>query len=70
MKSNYHGFETIPIPTGHFFDALTKDKKNQGTGTVTLILLDKTGQVFKEQYRFDENFQSICADYFQHVRQS
>lgn len=45
LTANARGFEEVPIPEDAFFQALVKDKKNQGQD-ISLILLRGPGQVF------------------------
>jgi len=68
MRLNYDGFETYPVPLAPFMTALSRDKKNQGTGTATFILANRAGQVFKDQYPMDENLTRICRDYLESER--
>ena len=68
LKSNYAGFEDHPVPLDPFLAALSKDKKNVGSGTVTLILPDKDGRVFKDTYANDESFAALCAEYLEKGR--
>ncbi len=56
FKSNHAGFESHPVPLDSLLAALSKDKKNAGSGTVALILSDRDGRMFKNTYangRFD-----------------
>ena len=68
LAANFKGYETTPVPQGSFLDALSKDKKNIGTGSVGLILPDKQGRVFKDNYAADDNFRGLCAEYLEKVR--
>ena len=63
LKSNYAGFEEFPIPIAPFIAAIAKDKKNTGSRSVTLILVDQDGSVGKDAYANDETFSAICADF-------
>ena len=65
LKSNYQGFENHPIPTGPFLDAIAKDKKNTGSGTVALILPDAEGRLSKGSFANDDAFAALCADYLE-----
>lgn len=68
LRSNYAGFERHEIPKDAFFTAIAKDKKNVGTGSVTLILPDADARIFKAAYPADETFRAICSDFFETVR--
>jgi 3-dehydroquinate synthase len=68
LKRNFRGFEDHDVPLEPFMAALAKDKKNVGKGTVTLILPDRNGRVFKDVYAADEGFRSLCAAYLGDVR--
>lgn len=68
MRRNYDGFETHPIPLEPFMTALSRDKKNQGAGSATLILADKTGRVFRDKYSMDDRLRTICRDYLDSAR--
>ncbi len=63
LVANYRGYEAHPVPLDGFLAAIGKDKKNVGSGTVTLILPDKNGRVFKGKYAADESFAVLCAEY-------
>ena len=68
MKRNYTGFETVPVPQQPFLDALSKDKKNVGTGSAALILVDDKGGVAKDNYKTDDAFRDHCHDYLTRER--
>ena len=68
LKGNYQGFENHPIPTGPFLDAIAKDKKNTGSGTVALILPDAEGRLSKVTLANDGAFAALCADYLERER--
>lgn len=68
LAKNYRGYEAIEVPLDRFLAALAKDKKNTGSGSVTLILPDAEGRVFRGTHAADAHFRSICADYFNKVR--
>jgi len=63
LAMNYAGFDQMAIPEDRFFAALARDKKNTG-GDVSLILIRGPGQVFRDRRPNDEQFRSICRDYF------
>lgn len=64
LAKNYNGYHQTPVPMDRFMAALTKDKKNTGSGSVTLILPDAEGRVFRGVHAADDNFRAICARYF------
>ncbi len=68
LRQNYRGFETHPVPIEPFLAALSKDKKNVGAGTATLILPDKEGRIRKGVYPLDDNFKSLCQTFLGEVR--
>jgi 3-dehydroquinate synthase len=68
LKGNYRGFEDHPISTGPFLDAIAKDKKNTGSGTVALILPDAGGRLSKGSFANDDAFAGVCADYLERER--
>lgn len=68
LQGNYQGFESHPIPTGPFLDAIAKDKKNTGSGTVALILPNAEGRLAKNTFDNDDAFAALCADYLQKER--
>jgi 3-dehydroquinate synthase len=64
LRQNYAECASTPIPREAFFTALSKDKKNTGPGSVTLILPDKQGRIFRDQYPFDERVRRACNEFF------
>ena len=68
LKGNYQGFENHPIPTQPFLDAIAKDKKNTGAGTVALILPDAEGRLSKGTFANDGAFAAHCTDYLERER--
>ncbi len=64
LRANYAQFAGTPVPREKFFTALGKDKKNTSAGSVTLILPDKQGRVFRDTYRFDERIKTACEEFF------
>lgn len=68
LKSNSAGFESVPVPEQSFLEALSKDKKNVGTGSVALILVDGKGDVAKGNYKTDDTFRAHCHDYLTQER--
>jgi 3-dehydroquinate synthase len=68
LRANYRGFERHPVPLDRFLTAIAKDKKNTGTGSVTLILPDLDARVFRAAYPADDNFRQYCAEFLETVR--
>ena len=68
LKANYRGFEDHPVSLEPFLAALSKDKKNTGTGSVTLILPGADGHLTKGRYASDAGFAEICRAYFESGR--
>jgi len=64
LRQNYAACASTPIPREAFFTALAKDKKNTSTGSVTLILPDRNGKVFRNQYPFDDRIKRACDEFF------
>ena len=52
------------MPFGAFIGALSKDKKNVGVGSVTLILPNKESRVFRDQYPLDDKLKGACEEFF------
>jgi len=70
LRSNYRQFSSQPIVLKRFLEAISKDKKNTGSGSVTLILPDRDGKVFKDSYVNDEKFKEICCRFFDAIKSS
>ena len=63
FKACYGEFGQVPVPQDRFFDAISKDKKNENA-SLTLILPLETGSVKKMQVPLDDSFRALCSDYF------
>ena len=61
FKANYQGYETVDIPFDSFLSALSKDKKNIGKDSFSLILPDQEAKIFKDSY----SNSPILRGYFQ-----
>lgn len=68
LARNFKGFERHPVPMPTFLAAIAKDKKNVGTGSVTLILPDREARIRKGTYANDDRFAGICAEYLEKIR--
>ncbi len=68
LHKNYQGFENHPIACDDFLKAISKDKKNIGANSITLIFPDKDGCVFKGSYPNDDKFADICNAYLEDIR--
>ncbi len=67
LKANYRGFDTRPVPHGRFLYALSRDKKNIGVGSVTLILPDRDGRMGRDSYPNDGVLADLCRAYLDTV---
>jgi hypothetical protein len=67
LRANYEGYQRTEIPTGPFFIALGRDKKNTDA-KLGLILPDVNASVARGFYPNDEQFQAVCADYLANGR--
>jgi len=63
LAANFRGFEQTPIPTDTFIAAISRDKKNIGSGQLTLILPNRDGIIEKGVYANDTSFVNFCGDY-------
>ena len=68
LSANYRGFEDHHVPLDKFLSAISKDKKNTGSGSVTLILPDADGKVFRDGYANDDGFAALCDEYLKESR--
>lgn len=64
LRRNYAGYQNTDIPLDRFLASLAKDKKNTGTGQVTLILPDKKARIFRDGYANDAGFKELCGKFF------
>ncbi len=67
LAKNYAGFEQTRIPEDRFFVALSRDKKNVGSD-LSLILMRKPGEVFRDRYPNDGYLHKICREFFLFLR--
>lgn len=70
LQANYRGYQSHPVPLEPFLKALSKDKKNVGSGSATLILPDKEGHIFRGAYATDAAFAALCQEFLTQVRPS
>lgn len=68
LATNYQGFQDVNIPLDLFMNALAKDKKNTGKGSVTLILPDSNATIKSGSYLNDDNFVILCKKYLMEMR--
>lgn len=68
LAKNYRGYADCPVPLERFLAALAKDKKNTGAGSVTLILPDADGTIFRAAYPTDGAFRALCGEYLEKTR--
>ncbi len=67
LAQNYQGFVEIEIPEDAFFEALGRDKKNQGAD-LSLILIREPGDLSLERYPMNDNLRGICTDYLKSLK--
>lgn len=65
LQRNARGFHTVPVPQTSFLAALSKDKKNTGAGSATVILPMGEGRIERVTIPMDETLRGICARYFE-----
>ncbi|HVI50677.1 MAG TPA: AroB-related putative sugar phosphate phospholyase (cyclizing) [Candidatus Sulfotelmatobacter sp.] len=70
LARNSRPYIGTPVPLQPFMAALSKDKKNVGSGSATLILPNRQAQVFKDAYAADDQFASLMQQYFLEFLQS
>lgn len=63
LYENFKEFLKTEIIIDSFFDALTKDKKNVGVDSLTLILVNKQGEINKHIVPFDAKLKTACSGY-------
>tara|TARA_R110000868_G_scaffold287619_1_gene547970 strand:- start:110 stop:1189 length:1080 start_codon:yes stop_codon:yes gene_type:complete len=68
LAANYDGFQSHPVPFDRFLAAILKDKKNTGSGSVTMILPGPDGRVAKVTHAADDEFKLACQTYLEDVR--
>ncbi|CAA6604993.1 3-dehydroquinate synthetase [Rhodospirillaceae bacterium LM-1] len=68
LKENYKGFEKIAVPFDAFMAALAKDKKNEGAGSVTVILPHGDGRIERRTLAVDQTFLALAKDFLESVR--
>ncbi len=64
LRKNAGEYVTTTIPLEAFFTALSKDKKNVGKNSVTIILPDKSGHIERVVLPMDKRFRDLCSTYF------
>ena len=65
LRRNARGFRSVPVPQPEFLAALSKDKKNTGSGSATVILPMGEGRVERITLPMDDTLKGICARYFE-----
>ncbi len=70
LRANYKGFETTPVPFDAFMAALSKDKKNVGAGSVTVILPHGDGRIERRTVTTDDKFLALTRNFLESVRPS
>lgn len=62
LALNSKAFRHVPIPEQHFFEALSRDKKNT-SAKLTLILTRGPGHMFREGYSPEEPLLDWCREF-------
>jgi 3-dehydroquinate synthase len=65
LRRNARGFRSVPVPQPEFLAALSKDKKNTGSGSATVILPMGEGSIERTTIPLDDRLKGICANYFE-----
>ncbi len=68
LSKNYHSFNKVDIPIDGFMSALSKDKKNIGAESVTLILPNKKSKIEVGCYANNERLKALCNEYLATAR--
>ncbi|MEQ8228984.1 MAG: 3-dehydroquinate synthase [Rhodospirillales bacterium] len=68
LAANYAEYKNHPVPFDEYLNAIMKDKKNTGTGSVTMILPGADGRLAKTTRDADAAFQSVCRTFLEEVR--
>ena len=68
LRKNYRGFEDHTVPLDALLAALSKDKKNTGSGTATVILPGTDGRVAKQTRPLDDTFAGLCDEFLRDGR--
>jgi 3-dehydroquinate synthase len=67
LRHNARGFLDIAVPRDRFLEALVRDKKNVGSGTVTVILPEADCRMSRSVQPLDKTFLGIVERYFAEV---
>lgn len=68
LRTNYRGYEDLDVPLEPFLTAISKDKKNTGSGKVTLILPDEAAKLSKQVCDASQLFNDSCSEFFDAAR--
>lgn len=68
FRTNYAGFETVEVDVDAMRRAMSKDKKNIGRNSVTLILPGRDGTLFRAPYDNDDRFADACRSFLREGR--
>lgn len=68
LARNYRAEAAVAVDHDKLFAALGKDKKNVGSGSVTLILPDRAGRVARGVHADDQRFRDACRAFLDDVR--
>lgn len=69
LQRNARGYHKVPVPLTPFLTALSKDKKNSGAGSATVILPCGEGRIERVTIAMDEKLRNICAQYFRNAHE-
>jgi len=68
LAKNYRGYEDVYIPLEPFISAISKDKKNLGEDTLSLILPNIDAVIEKGVYKNDDLFGHLSQKYLNEIR--
>jgi 3-dehydroquinate synthase len=65
LQRNARGYHKVAVPQPQFLAALSKDKKNTGAGSATVILPMGEGRIERVTIPMDDTLKGICSRYFE-----
>lgn len=68
LRQNYRSHKNTEIPFERFLQAISKDKKNVNSESVSLILPDHSGRPGKVIVPLNDRFKSLCNEFLMEVR--
>jgi 3-dehydroquinate synthase len=69
LRRNARGYREVAVPLSPFLAALSKDKKNTGSGSATVILPLAEGRLERVTIPMDEKLHTLCASYFENAHE-